>query len=117
VPSLYERIAAENVERLVSSFYGLVEVAAALLDHGANIEARDAKGQTPLCRAVNCRQLPVVQLLMQRSADPRDEDNRRVKPLDVARTTEMKRALAGTSPIPGRGMPRALPQIPSIWRK
>jgi hypothetical protein len=75
---------------------GCAEVAAALLDHGANIEARDAKGQTPLRRAVNCRQLPVVQLLMQRGADPLAEDNRPVTPLDVARTAEMKRALAGT---------------------
>jgi truncated hemoglobin YjbI len=73
---------------------GYAPVAAALLDHGANIEARDAKGQTPLRRAVNCRQLAVVQLLMQRGADPRAEDNRRVTPLDVARTTEMKQALA-----------------------
>jgi truncated hemoglobin YjbI len=75
---------------------GFAPVAAALLDHGANIEARDGKGQTPLRRAVNCRQLPVVQLLIQRGADPHAEDNRRVTPLDVARTTEMTRALAGT---------------------
>ena len=75
---------------------GYAPVAAALLDHGANVEARDSKGQTPLRRAVNCRQLPVVQLLIQRSANPHAEDNRRVTPLDVARTTEMKRALAET---------------------
>jgi truncated hemoglobin YjbI len=75
---------------------GYAPVAAALLDHGANIEARDGKGQTPLRRAVNCRQLPVVQLLIQRGANPHAEDNRRVTPLDVARTTEMKRALAET---------------------
>ncbi len=55
--------------------------------------SRDGKGQTPLRRAVNCRQLPVVQLLMQRGANPHAEDNRGVTPLDVARTTEMKRAL------------------------
>jgi truncated hemoglobin YjbI len=75
---------------------GYAAVAAALLDHGANIEAHDGKGQTPLRRAVNCRQLSVVQLLMQRGANPHAEDNRRVTPLDVARTTEMKRALAET---------------------
>jgi truncated hemoglobin YjbI len=73
---------------------GYAPVVAALLDHGANIEARDAKGQTPLRRAVNCRQLPVVQLLIQRGANPRAEDNRRVTPLDAARSAEMKRALA-----------------------
>jgi hemoglobin len=73
---------------------GYAPVAAALLDHGANIEARDGKGQTPLRRAVNCRQLPVVQLLVQRGANPHAKDNRRVTPLDVAPTAEMKRALA-----------------------
>jgi truncated hemoglobin YjbI len=77
---------------------GYAPVAAALLDHGANIEARDAKGQTPLRRAVNCRQLPVVELLMQRGANPHAEDNRRVTPLDVARTAQMKRALGDTRP-------------------
>jgi hemoglobin len=75
---------------------GYAPVAAALLDHGANIEARDAKEQTPLRRAVNCRQLPVVQLLIQRGANPHAEDNRRVTPLDVARTTEMQRALTAS---------------------
>jgi len=73
---------------------GYAEVAAALLDHDADIEARDGKGQTPLRRAVNCRQLPVVQLLIQRGANPHAEDNRRVTPLDVARSADMKRALA-----------------------
>jgi hemoglobin len=72
---------------------GYAPVAAALLDGGANIEARDGKGQTPLRRAVNCRQLTVVELLMQRGANPHAEDNRRVTPLDVARTAQMKRAL------------------------
>lgn len=72
---------------------GYAPVAAALVDHGADIEARDGKGQTPLRRAVNCRHLPVVQLLIQRGANPGAQDNRRVTPLDVARTTELKRAL------------------------
>jgi hemoglobin len=75
---------------------GYAQVAAALLDHGADIEARDGKGQTPLRRAVNCRQLSVVQLLIQRGADPHADDNRRVTPANVAATAEMKRALAGT---------------------
>jgi truncated hemoglobin YjbI len=73
-------------------------VATALLDHGANIDARDSKGQTPLRRAVNCRRLQLVQLLVRRGANPHAEDNRGVTPLDVARTAEMKRALADTGP-------------------
>ena len=77
---------------------GCGSVAAALLDHGANIDAGDSKGQTPLRRAVNCRQLQLVPLLVRRGANPQAEDNRGVTPLDVARTVEMRRALADTGP-------------------
>jgi truncated hemoglobin YjbI len=72
---------------------GSVSVAEALLDHGATIDARDAKGQTPLRRAVNCRQLQIVRLLVRHGADPYAADRRGVTPLDVARTEEMKQAL------------------------
>jgi ankyrin repeat protein len=65
-----------------------------LLDHGANIDSRDAKGQTPLRRAVNCRQLQIVQLLVRHGADSDAADRRGVTPLDVARTAEMKQVLA-----------------------
>ena len=73
---------------------GCVSVAQALLDHGATIDARDAEEQTPLRRAVNCRQLPVVRLLVRHGADPDAADRRGVTPLDVARTAPMKEALA-----------------------
>jgi truncated hemoglobin YjbI len=73
---------------------GYVSVAQALLDHGATIDARDAKGQTPLRRAVNCRQLQIVRLLVRHGADLRAADRSGVTPLDVARTAEMKQALA-----------------------
>jgi hemoglobin len=73
---------------------GYVSVAQALLDHGATIDARDAKGQTPLRRAVNCRQLQIVRLLVRHGANPRAADRRGVTPLDVARTAEMKQVLA-----------------------
>jgi ankyrin repeat protein len=66
-----------------------------LLEHGATIDARDAKGESPLRRAVNCRQLEIVRLLVRRGADPRDADYRGVTPLDVARSAEMRRALLG----------------------
>jgi hypothetical protein len=74
--------------------HGFVSVAEALLDHGATIDPRDAKGQTPLRRAVNCRHLPIVRLLVARGADPHAADRRGVTPLDVARTVELKQALA-----------------------
>jgi len=47
---------------------GYVEIARALLDCGAAIEARDRKGDTPLRRAMNCRRHTVVQLLKERGA-------------------------------------------------
>jgi len=47
---------------------GRVDVAAALLDCGANIEARDSAGVTPLRRAINCRQPAVAALLRSRRA-------------------------------------------------
>jgi truncated hemoglobin YjbI len=75
---------------------GYVSVAQALLDHGATIDARDAKGQTPLRRAVNCRQVQIVRLLVRHGADPRAADRREVTPLDLARTAEMKQVLADT---------------------
>jgi len=73
---------------------GYVSVAEALLDHGASIDAQDAKGHTPLRRAVNCRQLEIVRLLIRQGADPHKADRRGVTPLDVARTAEMRQALA-----------------------
>ena len=47
---------------------GYAEIARALLDCGAAIEARDSKGDTPLQRAVNCRRDRVSQLLVERGA-------------------------------------------------
>jgi hemoglobin len=47
---------------------GHVEIARALLDSGAAVNARDRKGDTPLQRAINCRQNGVSQLLLERGA-------------------------------------------------
>jgi ankyrin repeat protein len=47
---------------------GYVEIARTLLDYGAAIGARDRKGDTPLARAINCRQASVVHLLRERGA-------------------------------------------------
>jgi truncated hemoglobin YjbI/ankyrin repeat protein len=74
--------------------HGCVSVVQALLDHGATIDARDAKGATPLRRAVNCRQLEIVRLLVRYGASLRAADRRGVTPLDAARTAEMRQALA-----------------------
>jgi hemoglobin len=47
---------------------GHVEIARALLDSGASVNARDRKGDTPLQRAINCRKNGVSQLLLERGA-------------------------------------------------
>ena len=44
---------------------GHVEIARALLDSGAAVNARDRKGDTPLQRAINCRKNVVAQLLLE----------------------------------------------------
>jgi truncated hemoglobin YjbI len=49
---------------------GNSEVAAALLDYGANIHAQDSDGDTPLRRAHKCRKPQLVHLLIARGADP-----------------------------------------------
>ena len=52
---------------------GYRHIAEALLHCGAELEARDRKGETPLQRAINCRRDGVVKLLAERGAagDPR----------------------------------------------
>ena len=47
---------------------GHVEIARALLDSGAALDARDRKGDTPLDRARNCRRPAVARLLLERGA-------------------------------------------------
>ncbi len=47
---------------------GFVQIAEALLDCGAAIDARDNKGDTPLQRALNCRKGNVAELLRKRGA-------------------------------------------------
>jgi hemoglobin len=47
---------------------GHVEIARALLDSGAVLNALDRKGDTPLQRAINCRKTGVSQLLRERGA-------------------------------------------------
>ena len=72
---------------------GNVEVAEALLDCGADLEARDSKGETPLRRAVNCGKTEVAALLLARGADVRSEGSKGLTPLGAARTPAMKALL------------------------
>lgn len=61
---------------LLMAYHGHVEVTQALVDHGADIEARGHDGLTPLYGAVSKHQKECVDILLQAKADPnvRNED-------------------------------------------
>jgi len=69
---------------------GNVGVAEALLDCGADMEARDSKGETPLRRAVNCGKTAVAAVLLARGADIRSKGSSGLTPIEAARTAPMK---------------------------
>jgi hemoglobin len=74
VPSAAKRCTALHM----AARRGNTEVAEALLDCGADINARDRAGDTPLRRAKNCRKAGVALLLVSRGADaPLSAANRR----------------------------------------
>jgi len=73
---------------------GNVEVAEMLLDSGADIEAPDSVGDTPLRRAVNCDKTDVATLLLARGADMHSKGSKGLTPSEAARTTAMRRLLS-----------------------
>ena len=75
---------------------GNLEIAAALLDCGANLEAKDTLGETPLRRAVNCNQTGVAALLLARGSDRYSRGKNGITPLQAARTDRMKQVLEST---------------------
>lgn len=77
----------------MSARRGTTWIAEALLDAGADIEAKDKDGETPLRRAVNCRQERMVRLLLSRGANPRSPDKNGRTPIDAARSESMRNAL------------------------
>jgi ankyrin repeat protein len=72
---------------------GREEVAAALLECGASLEAPDSMGDTPLRRAVNCNQTGVASFLAARGADLNSRGSKGLTPKSAARTEAMRRAL------------------------
>jgi ankyrin repeat protein len=74
---------------------GNVDVIGALLDGGADIEARDSAGETPLRRAVNCNKVEAAKLLLARGADPHSKGSKALTPARAARSSQMKRLFGG----------------------
>ena len=72
---------------------GHVLLAKTLVKAGANIEARDTKGETPLRRAVNCQQEPMVAFLLTEGANPFSRDKTGRTPMDAARSEDIRLAL------------------------
>jgi ankyrin repeat protein len=62
-----------------------IVVAGVLLSAGADIEARDIKGESPLRRALNCRRPGMIGLLLAHGANPDSPDQRGVTPRQVAK--------------------------------
>lgn len=81
-----------------------------LITHGADVFARNAKGQTPLHLAVEHRNTTDVRALIAQGADPRARDQagfsarERVRALDGPLREAMVRALAGLAPPPPRAV-------------
>ncbi len=72
---------------------GTVAIAEVLLSSGAEIEAKDSKGETPLRRAVNCGQEGMVRLLLSHGADPLTQDKQGRMALAAARHEPIRKAL------------------------
>jgi hypothetical protein len=72
---------------------GNVAVAEALLDGGAEREARDKLGDTPLHRAVKCGKTEIAALLLSRGADVHARGKGGLAPWQVARGSLMKHLL------------------------
>jgi hypothetical protein len=89
--------AADGVKRCtplhMAARRGNLPIAEALLDCGANIEARDSAGDTPLRRAVNCDKVLFVSLLLSRGANILSRGSKGTTPLLAARSAAMKELL------------------------
>lgn len=64
-----------------------VKIACRLIEHGAEINARDIDGNTPLFRAVYCyaNDGTMIELLREHGADPYSENNFGNSPIGLAR--------------------------------
>ncbi len=72
---------------------GNLLAARALLDCGANLEAHDSEGDTPLRRAINCGKAEMVAFLLSRGADVHSIGSSGLEAWQAARTKRMKAVL------------------------
>lgn len=83
------------------------EIAAMLLQYGANVNIRDQKGETPLHIAVKMHMNELIHLLMRYGADSSQRDIQGIDPLELARRQNNKTALqilTDTEPMPIESM-------------
>lgn len=59
----------------VAAQLGWIEGAEQLIARGANVNAPNGRGETPLILAVQARRLEIIRLLVRRGADPRRTDS------------------------------------------
>jgi cytohesin len=64
-----------------------------MLKHGANPNAKDDNGWTPLHRAAYCGHVEIVMILLERGADPLIADNEGNIPLDYAEDSAIRSLL------------------------
>jgi len=70
---------ADQIEQLNSAcFMGSVDKVKQLLAEGVDVNGRSNSGATPLTSAVEMNSAPVVELLLQKGADPNLKDRKSV---------------------------------------
>jgi FOG: Ankyrin repeat len=87
-PNSESTVGGYTLRRLlnIAAYGGHIECAQVLLIHGADPNAKDGSGDTPLFPAIQNRDAPMVQMLLEMQADPTVKNERRYppSPLDMA---------------------------------
>lgn len=84
IPDIGRSMVVVNRPILAAAESGRVDILELLLDHGANIDATNAYGQTPLMIASRSSRFDAARLLIERGADVNAKDDRGVAPLHWA---------------------------------